>query len=169
MKLVDKINITQIVKNHIATLVNYNTKKAGIGDYFTFFLIPAIIAGTLFYFDVHLTFDAINIIIISLSIFIGLLFNVILLIFDIVHRDSTTLKLKKAISKELLANIAFTVFLSIVSILSTLITYVKYTIVKHIFEVIVYFVLSLFLVTILMILKRMYLLFKHEVDTIDEK
>lgn len=40
MKLIDKINISEIVKNHFATLVNHNTKKAGMSDYFTFLIIP---------------------------------------------------------------------------------------------------------------------------------
>lgn len=120
------------------------------------------------YFKADLTGDSINIIIVSLSIFIGLFFNVILLIFDIIHRDATK-KLKNELLKQLLSNIAFTVFLAITIIVFALISLVKYQCFKIVSEAIVYFLLTVFLVTALMILKRLYKLFNTEIVEIADK
>jgi magnesium-transporting ATPase (P-type) len=171
MKLIDKINVTEIVKNHLSTLVNDNTKKPGLGDFFTFLFIPIIVAAILFYsnniVDPNTASTLSNIIIVSLSIFIGLLFNVIVLIFDIVHKGNKQ-DIKNRVLKQLLSNIAFTVLLSIVSIILTLSTYIRYLYIKNVFIFLNYFTLTLFVITVLMILKRMHALFKNEIEELTE-
>lgn len=164
----NKINISQILKSHFATLQNDNTKKVEFDDYLTFLIVPVIIASGLLYFDVQLDASALNIVITTLSILVGLLFNVIVLIFDIIKRDATH-KLKNMILKQLLANISFTILLSILTILFTLATYFSIEIIKEIATWIVYFLLTIFLFTVLMVLKRMYLLFNNEIDELERK
>lgn len=161
-----KINISQIIKNHFATLQNDNSNKAEFDDYLTFLIFPLIIASSLIYFNIALNDTAINVIITTLAILVGLLFNVIVLIFDIIKRDATH-KLKNVVLKQLLANISFTILLSIVCILFTLATYIENDVTRKIATWVVFFLLSLFFITVLMILKRMYLLFKNEIDEIE--
>jgi len=158
-----KINISQIVKNHFATLQNANTKKADWDDYFTFLVIPILTSAILIYFKIYLKTDAINIIISSLSILVGLLFNVVVLIFDIIKRDKSN-DIKNTVLRQILSNIAFTILLSIVSILLTLFTYTDNSTIKIIFNAIVYFLLTNFIMTVLMILKRMFHLFHSEIE-----
>jgi hypothetical protein len=167
---IDKINIGVIVKKHLKTLVNANTDKAGTSDIITFLIFPIIVSIVLSYLHVELSDTVINIIIVSLSIFVGLLFNLIILIFDIV-KGNTKNKIKNEILEQLLVNIAFTVLLSIVAIVFTLFTFVQHHMyIKLVFTGIVYFMLTLFLATILMILKRMYILFENEIkDITNEK
>ena len=164
--MLNKINISEIIKNHIATLKNDNTKKADIDDYFTFLLIPILLTFLLLYLKIVLSDEALNIVITTLSIFVGLLFNVIVLIFDIIKRDSTK-KIKNVVLKELLANISFTILISIVAIVFTVLTFIKNDIAKMIFTGAVYFLLSIFVFTVLMVLKRMHKLFNNEIEEIE--
>lgn len=167
MKLFEKIHIGKLLRNHFSTLKDNSTKKAGFDDYLTFLILPLIIASTLVYLKIELKDSAINIIITTLSILVGLLFNVIVLIFDIIKRDATH-KLKNVILRELLANISYTILLSICSILFTIVTYIDVHCIKLVATGLVYFLLSHFLVTVLMVLKRMYLLFNNEIDEIEK-
>lgn len=164
MKFFVKINVLKIIDSHFDTLKNDNSKKTELDDYFTFLILPAIVASVLVWFDIYLNKDAVNMIITALSIFVGLLINVIVLIFDMVKRDA---KLKNSILKQLLSNIAFTIVLSIISILFTLGTFVDSLYIKEISNWLVYFFLSVFLLTILMVLKRMYILFTNEINEIE--
>ncbi len=158
-----KINILQIVRNHFATLQNANTKKADFDDYLTFLIVPITVSAILIYFKILLKTDAINIIISTLSILVGLLFNVVVLIFDIIKRDKSN-NVKNTVLRQILSNIAFTILLSIVSIILTLFTYFDNCIVKTVFNAIVYFLLTNFVMTVLMILKRMFHLFHTEIE-----
>jgi hypothetical protein len=162
----NKINICQIITNHIATLRNENTKRLGFDDFLTFLLIPLIITIALILFKVYLSDSAITIIITTLSILVGLLFNVIVIIFDIIKRDGTK-KLKNRILHELLTNISFSIILSIVIIIFTLVTYFTNKYVKLISTGLVYFFLCFYIFTVLMILKRMYVLFINELNEIE--
>lgn len=164
--MLNKINILEIVNNHIATLKNDNTKKAGIDDYFTFLIIPIGVTSILLYFKIVFSDEALNIVITTLSIFVGLLFNVIVLIFDIIKRDSTK-KIKNVVLKELLANISFTILISIIAIVFTILTFIKNDIAKMVFTGIVYFLLAIFIFTVLMVLKRMHKLFNNEINEIE--
>ena len=165
--MLTKINITKIIINHFATLQNANSKKACFDDYLTFLLIPLLFTSILFYFKVYVTETAINVIISTLSILVGLLFNVVVLIFDIIKRDSAN-KIKNVVLKQILSNIAFTILLSIISILFTLLTLIENSISKIIFNSILFFLLFNFVITVLMILKRMFHLFHSEIDELNE-
>ena len=165
--MLTKIDVTKIIINHFATLQNANSKKASFDDYLTFLLMPLLFTGVLFYFKVYVTETAINVIISTLSILVGLLFNVVVLIFDIIKRDSQN-KIKNIVLKQILSNIAFTILLSIISILFTLLTLIENNISKIVFNSILFFLLFNFVITVLMILKRMFHLFHSEIDEINE-
>lgn len=167
MKLFDKVNIILIIQNHLATLKNDNSKKPEASDYFTFLFIPIVVSAILIYFKVLLSSEAINILITTLSILVGLLFNVIVLIFDIIKRDASN-KTKNLVLKELFSNISFTILISILTITFTLFTFFENSLAKVIFTGIVYFLLSLFMLTVLMILKRMHKLFSNEIAEIED-
>lgn len=168
MKILDKINIGKIVSHHLGTIKNANTGKPDRDDIFTFFMLPLLVSSALVFYKIELKTDATNIIIATLSIFVGLMFNIIVLIFDIVKRDASQ-KIKNEVLKQLLANISFAIILSIFSIIVTLFTYSSNYYFKVISTWLAYFCLGLFLVTLLMILKRMYNVFKNEIDELEKK
>ena len=82
MRIFNKINVSKIVKNHLATLVNDNSRKPDFGDWLTFLIIPIIFASLLVWFGILLSDRANNIVITTLSILVGLLFNVIVKCFN---------------------------------------------------------------------------------------
>lgn len=163
----NKINVSQICSNHFASLVNDNTKKAATDDYATFLVVPAIVATVLIYFQITLGKEVISLIVAALSIFVGLLFNVIVLIFDIINRNPKK-KIKNEFLRQILANISFTILLSVVTIVICFVALADHRYIINVSNWIVYFLLVLFLTTILMILKRMYVLFANEIDEIEQ-
>lgn len=158
-----KINITGIFKDHFKTLRNANSNRIKYGDIFLFVLIPLLVSGLLSYFDIHFTKDAINIVIAILAILVGLFFNVIVIIFDIVKRDSNN-KLKNKLLKELHTNITYVITLSIIIILFSVLFYIDLHLLKSITSFIIFLLLSNFFLTVLMILKRVYKLFDYDIQ-----
>lgn len=158
-----KINILKIINNHLETLVNANTKKPSCGDLILFGILPVVGALFPYFFRWSISENALSTLIAIHSIFVGLLINVIVLIFDIVNRNNNN-PIKRDLLNEVLANILFTILLSIASIVLALCTYIPIGFLK-IFATtfIVYFTIQFFF-TLLMILKRMYALFKNEID-----
>lgn len=161
--MLDKINISKIVENHFNTLRNANTKKAEFDDYISFLIIPLIATGLLIWRKTFLDTNSINIIITTLSILVGLFFNVIVLIFDIIKRDKNN-NIKNVVLKELQANIAYIILISIISILICLVTYIDNCFVKYISNSVVFFLLTNLIMTVLMVLKRMFHLFDKEFE-----
>lgn len=168
MKILEKINIKQIIKNHLATLVNDNSKKSEFSDWLTFLIIPLIVAGILCYLKIELSERAINIVITTLSILVGLLFNVIVILFDILKRDNSE-RIKNRLLKQLLTNISYSIFISLLIIFLTVMTFFQIEIWISICTFLVYFFLSHFALTVLMILKRVYALFLNEMDELENE
>ncbi|ADQ17091.1 hypothetical protein Lbys_1373 [Leadbetterella byssophila DSM 17132] len=167
MTFLNKIDISKILTTHFSTIKNTNTGKPDKDDVLTFIVMPLLISISLIYYEIELNPEATNIIITSLSIFVGLMFNIIVLIFDIVKRDASR-KVKNTVLKELLANISFAIILSVFSIIITLFTYISKPCVKVFFTWLVYFLLCHFCITLLMILKRMYNIFDKELEEIEK-
>lgn len=161
--MLNKINVSKIITSHLGTLINDNSNKAGLDDWFTFLILPLVVSGTLSYFCVTFSEQAINIIITTLSIIVGLLFNVIVIIFDIIKRDKSNGKRNKLV-EQLLANISYTILISILSILVTFVTFIKNDCIEFLANSILFFLLTHFLVTVVMILKRLYYLFLNEIN-----
>ena len=65
------------------TLKNDNTGKPDFSDYLIFALIPIILASLLVYNNVQIQGEITSIIVTTLAIFVGLMLNVIVIIFDI--------------------------------------------------------------------------------------
>ena len=167
MKILNKINVRRIVENHCASIRNINTGKPDLDDYMTFVAIPVVVASILISFGIFLKNDVINIIITTLSIFVGLMFNIIVIIFDIVKRHPDH-KVKNAVLKEILANVSFAILLSLTCIVFTIITYVPNCFASRLANWISYFLITLFVITLLMILKRMYNVFEDEMNELEK-
>lgn len=165
MNILEKINVLNIVKNHLKTLVNDNTKRPDAADWLTFLIIPLILAGLLVFLQIGLSDRATNIVITTLSILVGLLFNVIVILFDILKRDNSK-QVKNDLLKQLLTNISYSIFISLLIIFLTVLSYFELSIWVWICTFLVYFFLGHFGLTVLMILKRIYALFLNEMKEI---
>jgi hypothetical protein len=158
-----KINVSDIIFRHFKTLINANTRKTDNEDVFLFIVLPLIVAICLGLLKLTVSKEVANTLITILSIFVGLLINVIVLLFDIVKRDEEVNKIKNVVLRETLINISYTILISLVTILVALFSFIDYWYIKQIFSVIIYFLMTHIGVTLLMVIKRMYLLFLNEI------
>ena len=163
-----KIDIRKIVYNHFSTIVDYDTKKASINDWLTFLVFPLCISGYLALNKVFLDDSIVEILVGALSIFVGLLFSLLLFVFDLIKKDNV-IRVKRDLAKEVIHNIAFSIVVAILSNLFLLlsITHINSSFTKAIFNFISDFLLIEFTLTLLMILKRMYVLILDEIKDIE--
>lgn len=116
----------------------------------------------------------------SLSIFTGLLFSLMLLTYDLVKRneeqsinksgesnlktkEKDDIALKGKILKQIFNNISYSILVAIFSIMSLLLIYIwNNPIYKFIIEFSVYFLVINFFLTLLMVLKRTHKLLSNE-------
>lgn len=158
-----KINVRIIIDEHFKTLVNASTNRTSAWDYFYFIIIPFIVACLIGYFVPKYSKDVNNTLITILSIFIGLLINVVVLVFDILRNEREKGN-KIVVLRETVTNICYTILVSFITVIIALFTYFENCIVKTICTIGVYFLMTHVMLTLLMILKRMYLLFTNDID-----
>lgn len=104
----------------------------------------------------------------GLSIFVGLLLNVVVLLFDIV-RNTVRETVKHKIITETLANVCFTILLSLFTIPVALTTQItRWPFLRPYTSFATYFLALVFMATLLMVVKRVYALFQDEANNGDE-
>lgn len=198
MKFLDRIDITPILSSHVNTLYDHGLltlkgkQKMPFSDKFTFLYLPATLTIILiFIFKLFISENYLNIIITSLSIFVGLLFGLLTLVFELLQNEKIAEKkpnaiiyqnLKFKLVQEIFINIAFSIALSIISIIVVLITQFNPTpVVEKLQKLNFYkqiklfylyatnsiaiFLLLLFITTLLMILKRFFIIFTNDFYT----
>lgn len=164
--MLTKINIKKIVIDHFKTLRDANTNRIRISDYLLFLGVPLIVSVIIvFSFNILLSDNLINILITSLSIFVGLLLNLLVIIFDVVTKLKEKEKhdtLKKNFLKEIYSNISFSILLSLVAIIFLVLSLTDNCYLKLISNVICDMLLLFFSMTLLMILRRVHILLSNE-------
>ena len=162
-----KLNVWGVVRDHIGTLRNFDTGRYSPGDILLFIVIPAIFAAGLTWLRIKITEQIANGLITALSVFAGLLFNLLLLIYDIVQKDqgaADNAKLQRLFLKEIYANISFCILISITSIILLSVFAFGITVNALAFALcfVIYFFLAVFVFTLLMVLKRVHVLLSKE-------
>ncbi len=166
----NKVNIWLIVSDHVSTLRNYANNKVWIGDILLFLLTPIAAALLLtFVLRFELNIDAINALITSLSVFSALLFNLLLLIYDILRKESggpTQANLRRKFLSQIYANISFSILVAVISIALLLLLFIEtrlpyFTLALNL---VIYFLVINFILTLLMILKRVHILLASEIN-----
>jgi hypothetical protein len=162
-----KINVLNIIRDHLNTLVNDNNKKPSTGDWLSFLILPVFFTIIMTIYFPVVSDGFADTLITILAIFVGLLINVTVLLFDLVKTNDKR-GIKRIVVSQTLTNISYIIVISIFTIICSLITKVDYFKVKELFTVFTYFLMFHILATLLMIIKRMYVLFKSEIDNIQE-
>lgn len=179
----EKLNIWCIIRDHFLTLrsgeniLKEDTKLSKV-DLFLFVLFPLILATLLFLFGVRLSNDNVNSMLTIFSIFTALLFNLLLLVFDITQNNykndrlSPRDKILKIVLKNIFSNISFLILNSIVLLIFLLLLIFNFEIVPAFetienflrgFAYITIYSLSInFILTLIMILKRIHLLLNKQ-------
>lgn len=138
-----RINVWPIVSDHLGSfydhniLTNENRKVIPRTDIFLFLGLPTVLSGIIVgLFHISFDKDIINIIITSLSIFLGLLLSLLVLVFDLGRKENESLivtdptktqlisktKHKIKLVREIFSNVLFTILLASVAIICALAT-----------------------------------------------
>jgi len=165
-----KVNIWVIVTDHIRTLRNFANNRISVEDILLFLVTPT--AASLFLtFLLRFTLDlnAINALITSLSVFSALLFNLLLLIYDILRKEGgahAQATLRRKFLSQIYANISFCILVAVLSIALLLLLFVEtnwpyFTLALNL---VIYFLVINFILTLFMILKRVHILLASEIN-----
>jgi hypothetical protein len=159
-----KINISQIAIDHLFTLRNESTGKISLSDLLVFFALPALAGSICFYFRWTFTDNAINLVITGMSIFAGLMINVLVLIYTVAlntHPVNVTVEeasLEKRFLREIFANISFSIGTSVTIVVVLAVAFFSASVAQRALSAFAVFLLCNFLLTLLMALKRLHIL-----------
>ena len=165
--LFNKINVSQIIADHFHTLRDITAEKTSVWDVLLFFGLPFLAAVLiLFGLGTHIDRAASNILITSLSVFSGLLLNLLLLIYDLVAREEQEAGANQKpghrvlLLREIFANISYSILVSVFCVAILLIAYLDIGtgFFLKFFSFSVYFLVIQFLLTMFMVLKRVHVL-----------
>jgi hypothetical protein len=165
--IITKINVAAIVSDHWGTLVHEHNHKPSLVDYLIFYGLPLVAAGLLVWLKGVFGQAVTGILITSFSVFAALLFNLLLLVYDLVKRD-TSAKLKLRFLEQIYNNIAYSILVAISLIVFLLLNLVALSFPfmqpRLVIAFLVYFLAANFILTILMVLQRVHALFSKEFD-----
>lgn len=163
----DKINVIGIIIDHFRSFRHQFSGKPNRRDFVLFIILPLILGLTTIPCRFKISENAINILLTSLSVFSALLFNLLLLTYDITKKESPQTHPRKfEFLKEIYSNISFAIVIGLLLITFLLLLLFSPTIfLSMMLTAIIVFLLGLFVLTKLMILKRIYSLLGKEFDT----
>lgn len=165
------INIKEVIKNHYKTL-----ESAKAGNIILFFIIP-IIFGILSIFVNSVSENLDSILSTSLSIFIGLFINLLILIVTLTRTPTKEKKeIRKQVVEETFYNITYVIIISIIALGLIMVKNINFGFpkfydcaFKNLISFSFTFLFTQILLTILMIIKRIFNLFKFDIDNFNPK
>lgn len=167
--MIVRINFIKIISAHFGTLksLDNESNKTSSSDLFLFVLLPLIFSVLLSYFDIGFK-PIISDIITAVSILAGFLFNLLAIIYTSLEKinvEGENSEMKKKFIIELHSNISYNILLSIFIIIFLLLYKVNlctcnlfWNFIDKILIGINYFLLFSFLLTLLMVLNRIFIL-----------
>jgi hypothetical protein len=117
-----KINIFGVINGHMSTLIDAKTSKKSLPDITTFYLLPLALAAFGIYFEIDFSKEATNLLVTAGALFTGLLLNLLILVYDQkskldpVNSDLpnwSEVQLRHRVLKELYYNISYSTFISV--------------------------------------------------------
>jgi amino acid transporter len=156
-----KVNIWLIVSDHVNTFRSYATSRIWPGDILLFLLAPAAAALFLvFGLQFRLDVPAINVLITSLSVFSALLFNLLLLIYDILRKergDQDQSKQRRQFLGQISSNISFSILVAVIASPWFCSSSRWIFLLTDTPTTVIHFLVINFILTVLMILKRVHI------------
>lgn len=168
-----RINLLEVVVAHLRTLRKLGQPGINIGDLFFFFGLPALIALPLAYFFGDRLYDQTSKLLTAVSLMGGFLFNLLARtaqIVDKARKEAAYGSVKRVFAKEIHSNVAFGIILSLSCSISLVVySFMTKPIAKQwVSQVGVawlnYFLLVSFFLTLLMIVKRMFIILNSDVE-----
>ena len=169
----DKVDVREIIAGHLGTLRDYGTGRHSVSDWILFFALPLAAAGSCLWFRVHIRATAVTALLTAFSIFVALLFNLLVMVLTFLQTtrggaDVHLLLVRKQLLREITANLSFAILVALVLVAVAIIALVrtgKDDEPVHVPEMFVLVAGSVnFVLTLLMVLRRMYALLLNEFD-----
>ena len=180
-----KINIISIIKGHLSTLIDASTSKYSKIDFGTFYIAPMFAAILGIYVGLDFSKDATNLLVTAGAIFTGLLLNLLILVYDqkskLPNVDASNenwkeVQVRHTTLKELYYNISYSTLLSLIMVFISILHLfivdksvnidIKFCTITDVSVVttspIMVFLGINLLLTIVMIIKRIYALLSSE-------
>jgi len=167
-----KINILGIVREHCRTLRNFESGRISAGDWALFLGVPVLVAMILLWLEIYLNDTAVTTLLACYAILAGLLINLLMLIFDLIRNErvkaedspaeKTDKQLKAQLLQQTFANISFCVLSGIVLALLCILGMKDALVIRIPVSALVYVGSANFVLTLLMVLKRIHTLLSRE-------
>jgi hypothetical protein len=164
---IDYINIFDIVEKHIGNFRNQKTNKILIVPFFIYFIVPFIIGASICKIKLA-DKDIIENITVILSIFTSMLFTLLALVIDLKGKiesrnksDGAKIRILKELLKETYYTIMFEIIVAVVLLILTF-AYMLAGSKSIIVTTLVYSLLFLFIFNLLIVLKRIFLIYQEE-------
>ena len=169
-----KIDVTSIIVDHLRTLRNFPSDRVSLSDVCLFYVLPVAIAILAYYSDLVVKADFYNVSITFFGIFVALLLNIQVAIFGIFIRkwDSPSdvksalsvankLDQRKLLLGEINSNVSYLILVCCVSLIISLVAYTK-SHVSGTLPALTVLIYTHFMLTLFMIIKRVYAIFQKE-------
>ena len=164
-----KINVTNIVRDHFCTLKKYDSDRWSSGDFLLFVGVPVVVTVWMLVAELLLTKAAVGVLFAGISIFAGLLLNLLMMAHGIIRSTvgKPRYKDEKRLLREIYSNISYSILAAIVMLGVMLIRFVTAEIVAlYIISGLTYLLIGNFLLTLLMVLKRIHVVLENEFSAV---
>lgn len=168
-----KINIAPVILAHLRTLRDYRFgNRVSYSDLFVFFIIPIIAAALLISIGFGYRVDAVSAFLNAFSVLTGLLLNLLVLVFTLASAAAPMnmdIQKRKVLLTEIFANVCFCVLIAI-SVVCTALVSLSYmrsssgAVTGRAATFLLTLLTSNFVLTLLMIIKRMFVLLNKEIE-----
>jgi hypothetical protein len=164
-----KIDISPIISGHLKTLASARTGRGSFSDGLLFFGFPVVLGATLVAFGFGFRSDAVNGFLTAFSILTGLLLNLLVLVFSLSAASQSDHQLRKRILKEVFTNICYCILVAICAAGVALVDlgYMRSNagaITGKVSTFLLAATTTNFVLTLLMVMKRMYRLISTELE-----
>ena len=158
--MTQKINVSRIILEHLKTLIDNRTSKLSIIDLVTFFIAPSIVGVVSCLMKIMFNDGAVGAIVAALAVFAGLLINVLVLLYTVnpVGSGEQFIKEQKRLISQINANMLFDILVSLAAVIFLCITPLLECEWRVLFSGISLCLICVFVLTLLMCLKRLHTL-----------
>ncbi len=166
-----KIDVVPIIRGHFATLTNYREGGLSASDVTFFVGVPVALATVLLLIRFAFRIDAVNGFLNAFAILTGLLLNLLVLVFSLsATAERSDASLRRRILKEVFTNVCYCILIAICVVATAIVdvSYMRsipYAVTGRISTFILSSLTTNFILTLLMIMKRMYKLISSEFDS----
>ena len=162
---VSKINILNQISQHFYMFYNDSTKKKNDVEIFLIFVAPMIISFSIrCFFGLEIVVET-ELITIT-SILSGLMLNMLLIILGLIEKESD-LKLKQ-LTKETYYAVVFEIITGIILLIVLIVSAISSNIFNIVIEIILYYLLIIYFLNLLIVLKRVFAIFDYKLNYEDD-